>query len=107
MMLSLAVDENFNAAIIRGLLRRNPSLDVLTVQEAGLSGATDPQVLDWPTVENRLLLTQDVQTMLSYAFERLMAALPCCGIVEVSRNVLIGTAIDDLLLIAECSFPGE
>ncbi len=106
-MLALAIDENFNAAIIRGLLRRNPAIDVLTVQEAGLSGAIDPQVLEWATAEERLLLTHDVQTMLRYAEERLTGELPCCGVVEVSRSVPIGQAIDDLLLIAECSLPGE
>lgn len=106
-MLSLAVDENFNAAIVRGLLRRNPSLDVLTVQDANLSGAPDPQVLEWATAEMRLLLTHDVQTMLQYAEHRLANGMSCCGIVEVSRKVPISIAIDDLLLIAECSLPGE
>jgi hypothetical protein len=43
-MLALAVDENFNNDILRGLLRRKPDLDVVRVQDAGLSGADDPTI---------------------------------------------------------------
>ncbi len=38
----LAADENLNNDIIRGLLRRNPDIDIVRVQDAGLSGADDP-----------------------------------------------------------------
>ena len=35
-MLRLAADENFNGDIVRGLLRRNPKLDIVRVQDVGL-----------------------------------------------------------------------
>ena len=44
-MLLLAADENFNGNIVRGLLRRQPTLDLVRLQDAGLSGAEDPVVL--------------------------------------------------------------
>jgi len=37
-VLRLAADENFNNNIVRGLLRRKPDLDIVRVQDAGLSG---------------------------------------------------------------------
>ena len=37
-MLKFVADENFNNDIVRGLLRRNPNLNVVRVQDAGLSG---------------------------------------------------------------------
>ena len=46
-MLCLAADENFNNDILRGLLRRNPSLDIVRIQDVGLSSADDPTVLAW------------------------------------------------------------
>ena len=46
-MLRLAADENFNGDIVRGLLRRNPKLDIVRIQDVGLSGADDPSVLQW------------------------------------------------------------
>jgi hypothetical protein len=45
-MLRLAADENFNNDIVRGLLRRKPDPDIVRVQDAGLSGNTDPIVLE-------------------------------------------------------------
>ncbi len=59
-MLRLAVDENFNNDIVRGLLRRKPELDIVRIQDVGLSGADDPTVLEWAARENRVLLTHDV-----------------------------------------------
>ena len=56
-MLRFAADENFNNDIVRGLRRRKPELDIVRVQEAGLSGAVDPDVLEWAAREGRVLLT--------------------------------------------------
>ena len=50
-MLRLAADENFNNNIIRGLLRRKPDLEIIRLQDAGLSGADDPAVLEWAAHE--------------------------------------------------------
>ncbi len=40
-MLRFAADENFNNDIIRGLWRHKLHLDIVRVQDAGLSGASD------------------------------------------------------------------
>ena len=42
-MLALAFDENFNNDIIRALLRRNPSLDLIRIQDVGLRGADESE----------------------------------------------------------------
>lgn len=44
-MLRLATDEDFNNRIVRGLLRRQPDLDILRVQGAGLAGRTTKKCL--------------------------------------------------------------
>jgi len=46
-MLLLAADENFNNNIVRGLLRQKPCLDIVRIQDVGLSGADDPTILEW------------------------------------------------------------
>ena len=51
-MLLLVADENFNNDILRGLLRRNSSLDIVRIQDAGLTHASDPDVLEWADVQN-------------------------------------------------------
>lgn len=106
-MLRLAADENFNNDIVRGLRRRNASVDIVTVQDAGLSGAEDPIVLEWAARENRVLLTHDVATMTAFAYERAEQGKPMPGVFEVSRKVQIGCAIEDTLLLVDCSIDRE
>jgi predicted nuclease of predicted toxin-antitoxin system len=62
-MLRLAADENFNGDIVRGLLRRNPKLDIVRVQDVGLSGADDPSVLQWAADQGRVVVTHDISTL--------------------------------------------
>ena len=106
-MLLLAADENFNNDIVRGLRRRQSDIDIARVQDAGLSGADDPVVLSWAAEENRVLLTHDVATITRYAYERVLADLPMPGVVEVGRHVALKNAIEDLLILAQCSRPNE
>lgn len=106
-MLRLAADENFNNDIVRGVMRRNPAADIARVQDAGLSGADDPTVLQWTARTGRVLLTHDVATITRYAYERVRHEKPMPGVFEVGRGVPIGVAIEDILLLAEYSMEGE
>ena len=106
-MLRLATDENFNNDILRGLLRQVPELDVVRIQDVGLSGADDPQVLAWAADEGRVLLTHDVRTITRYAYERVEAGLAMPGVFEVSRALPLGQVVADLVLVATCSREGE
>ena len=45
--------------------------------------------------------------MTRYAFERIESGLPMPGVFEVGRSVAIGEAINDIILLAECSEDGE
>jgi len=106
-MQPLAADENFNNDVVRGLFRRKPDLDLVRVQDAGLSGADDPAILEWAAGENRVLFTHDVSTMTKHAYDRVRDGKRMPGLFEVGREVSVGNAIDDILLIAECSLEGE
>jgi hypothetical protein len=106
-MLRFAADENFNQDIVRGLLRHQPDLDLINIQAAGLSGATDPVVLAWAASENRLLLTHDVTTLTRYAYDRVKLNQSLPGVIEVSRSVPLGQAIEDILLLAKLSRANE
>ena len=106
-MVALAADENFNNDILRGLLRRKPDLDMVRVQDAGLSGADDRTVLEWAARENRVLVTHDVSTITFHAIERIREGKRMPGVFEVSRSVPVKAAIEDLILLAECSHKAE
>ena len=105
--LCFLIDECFDNDILRGVLRRMPDLDIVRVQDVGLSGAKDPEVLAWAAQQGRVLLTHDVSTMTAYAIERVRSGLALPGVFAVSQSVPIGKAIEEILLLAECSQVGE
>jgi len=45
-MVRLLSDQNFNGDIVRGLLLRRPTLDLIRVQDVGLDEADDPILLE-------------------------------------------------------------
>jgi hypothetical protein len=106
-VLRFAADENLNNDILRGLLRRRPDLDIVRVQDAGLSGADDHAVLEWAANEGRVLLTHDVTTLTRHAYERVQSGKSMPGVFEISRRVPTRIAIEDLPLLAQCSGDGE
>jgi hypothetical protein len=103
----LVADENLDNDIVRGLLRRIPDLDIVRVQDVGLRGADDATVLEWAARERRLLVTRDARTMIRHAADRVASGMTMPGVIEVGGRVSIGAAIDDILLLVECSHEGE
>lgn len=106
-MIRLLADENFNNNIVRCVRLRNPDLDLIRVQDSGLSGASDPTVLEWAAGHQRVLLTHDVATISAFAYERVHAGKPMPSIFEVGRTLAVRSAIDDIVLLANCSEDGE
>ena len=106
-MILLLADENLNNHIIRGVLRRQPDLDIVRVQDVGLSGADDPTVLRWAAQHGRILLTHDVTTITAYVDERIEAGQLVPGVFVISRSAPIGQVIEDLLLLLECSLEDD
>ncbi|MBC7824169.1 MAG: DUF5615 family PIN-like protein [Candidatus Parcubacteria bacterium] len=106
-MLRFLADENFNNQIVRGIFRRNSNVDIVRVQDVDLSEADDPTVLEWAAEQRRVVLTHDVATMTDFAYKRVKAGLSMPGLFEVSRRVPVGLAIEEILLLAECSLEGE
>ena len=106
-MLSLLADENLDANIVRGVLRRLPGMDVVRVQDVGLTGADDPTVLAWAAEQGRVLVTHDAETVTRYAFERVDADLPMPGVIEIAASAPIGKPVEDLTLILACLGHGD
>ena len=69
-MTRFLADENFNNQIVRGILRQAPSIDIVRVQDVGLSGVDDPTVLAWAAETGRIVLTHDVATMILFIFSQ-------------------------------------
>ena len=106
-MMKFLADENFDGHVVHGIRQRKPEVDIVRVQDVGLSGAPDEMILEWAAVEDRVVLTHDVSTMTLHAFDRVRDGKPMPGVVEVQRRIGTTRAIEELLLFVECSFERE
>jgi predicted nuclease of predicted toxin-antitoxin system len=106
-VIAFLADENLQRKIITGLLRRNPSVDVVRAQDVGLSGVDDRILLEVAAQQNRVLLTHDVQTLVGFAWESVEAGRPMAGVIVLGRKLRVSEAVEELLLIVECSEPNE
>ena len=101
-MLRLASDADVHGAIIRGLRRRLPALDLVRSQETLPDRTPDEEVLTWAANENRVLITNDRNTMVGFAYQRIAAAETMPGLIVTNNEQSIGATIDDIEMIAEC-----
>lgn len=106
-MLRLASDADVRNGILRGLRRRAPEIDLLRVQDALPEGSADPVILAWAAAENRVLITNDRETMIGFASERLAAGEPLPGVILTTNEQSIGAAIEHIRMIAECMSEDE
>jgi predicted nuclease of predicted toxin-antitoxin system len=100
-MLRLASDADVHGEIIRGLRRRLPEIDLVRVQDGLPKGTPDPEILAWAAAGNRVLITNDRNTMVAFAFQRVAAGEPVPGLIATTNDQSIRSAIDDILLVAE------
>jgi len=106
-MLRLLSDENFNGDIVRGLFLRQPTLDLLRVQDVGLRKVDDPAILDWAASNGRILLTHDRATMPDFAYERLSQGQQMSGLFVINDRMPVRQVIDELLLLLDCTKQDE
>lgn len=74
---------------------------MLRVQDALPEGTPDVHILAWAASGNRILITNDRNTMVGFAYQRVAAGEPLPGVIAMTNEQSIGSTIDDILLIAE------
>jgi hypothetical protein len=92
-MLRLVSDENFSGDIVRGLFRRLAKLDLVRVQDVGLTQTPDLDILEWAASQGRVLLSHDVSTVPPAAYRRVGEGKPTPGVFIVPDRMPIGQAI--------------
>ncbi len=105
--MGLLADENFNRDIVRGLLLRMPTLDVVRVKDVGLIGVDDAGVLAWASENDRIILTHDRATMPDFAYGRLREGRAMPGMFVLNDRLPVRRAMEEILLMVECSGRGE
>jgi predicted nuclease of predicted toxin-antitoxin system len=103
------LDADLPAALYRDLKRRKRTLDVVRVQQLGLTNADDPAILSVAAESERIVVSRDKSTMRGFAADRVQAGERMPGLLLVRPGFCtrqgggLRMVIDELLLIAECS----
>lgn len=92
-------DEDLHGNIVAAVRRMEPGVDLLTVVEAGKSGAADVEILDFADVEQRLLVSHDVTTMKAAAERRIADGVGTTGLLLATQDKPTKDVADSLLLI--------
>ena len=106
-MIRFLADQNFSGIILRSLLKRNPNIDCVRTQDLSLEKLPDYQLLTWAAEENRIILTHDINTFPTFAYEKMAKGEKMSGVIIVSDQISIGQAIEDLETIIFCKFDNE
>lgn len=100
MKIRFQADADFNQIIVSGVVRREPNIDFKTANASELEGLNDLEVLTLAAREGRVLVSSDRQTMPHY-FGEFVSTQTSAGVLIVSQNLAIGTAIESLILVWE------
>jgi predicted nuclease of predicted toxin-antitoxin system len=106
-VLKLLTDEHIDPDLIRGLLAREPGLDVLSLKDAGMLGADDRDILARAAAGARILVTHDRNAIPGFAYDRIRAGEPMPGVFVLDDLFPIGRAIEELPILSLCSRPEE
>jgi hypothetical protein len=111
MPLRFLLDENLRGALWAAILQHNATgvhpLDALRVGDPlDLPlGTADPDNLLWAERENRLLITQDKNTMPGYLHQHLQAGHHSPGVLLLRPACSLPDVVDFLVLVAYASDP--
>lgn len=99
-------DANFNALIIKGVLRRESRFDIQSAAAAGLAGVPDLEVLARSAQSGRILVSHDYHTMPGYFAAFLASGQHSPGVL-LHQTLPVAQAIEALLLVWGASDPEE
>lgn len=80
-------DENLQGSIVRALWRHVPHIDLVRVQDIGLVGHADLDILRWASANQRIILTHDLRTMPDFAYQRLSTGQDFAGMITMRSNI--------------------
>ena len=95
-MIRFLADEGFDGHVIAGVRRRHPAVEIHTIQELGMVGTPDPEILEWATQRDLVVLSRDRNTMTGFAKDRIRRGFPLSGLLIVHDWISRGAIIDQI-----------
>lgn len=106
-MIAFVADENFPGPLVRALRQRRGHIDLVRIQDVGLAAVDDPLLLEWVAANGRVVLSQDTQTLIGFAYDRVAQSLPMAGVLTLIKPFIPSQIIDNILYIADCGIPED
>ena len=106
-MIRFLADASLRDAIIRGCLRREPTIDFLSAHDANLEGVPDPEVLALPPLKSGFWSLPILKTMPRHFGQFLQAGGDSAGVFLVKQHTPVADVIEALLLVWAASDADE
>lgn len=107
MSIRFQADNDLKFGIVKAVRRREPAVDFLSAQEAGLDGVPDLVLLDRAAAEGRVLVSHDRRTMIDHLRDHLVAGKSSPGLLIVSQGSAIGDVVEAMLYVWALADPAE
>jgi hypothetical protein len=109
MSLKYLIDENVDPIYPTQLRLKQPELTILVIGEplTPSKGTKDPEILCWCEEYDFILVTNNRRSMPVHLKDHLKLNQHIPGIFILNPHLTIGQNIEELLLIAESSYPNE
>ena len=98
MRIRFKADNDLNKAIVRAVIRREPTVDFRSAQSARLDHVPDQKVLMDSAQAGRILVSHDFQTMPEH-FREFTLEHHTPGVFLIPQDLPIGLAVDTLILV--------
>ena len=105
--LKFLADEDLREDIVQAVLALDPSIDLVTVSQAGLRRSPDPQILQFAWDDSRIVISHDANTMIATAIARIAAQAGMAGLFIVPQSAERRAVAEDVALIASASDADE
>lgn len=107
MRIRFQADNDLNKAIVRAVVRREPTVDFRSAQAARLDHVPDPEVLMDSARAGRILISHDFQTMPQHFRDFARGTLASPGVFLIPQDLPIGIAVETLILVWAATDPSE
>jgi len=101
-MMRLLADEHIPSALVTGLRQLMAEIDIETVNDAGLNGTLDAELLEWAAEHGRVMVTMDQKTMPGFAALRIDVGKPMPGVIVLHGGHTLRHLLEELELLTTC-----
>lgn len=100
-------DENVETPYLKALSQNIAGIEVVRVQDVGLSSTPDDVILAWATEHNYIVLTHDVRTMPNFVYQRLVEGKTSACVIAFKTTHPVPDVVADLKSMIEASSVDE